>query len=94
VVMRLAIRLASPVRANPISLEPHFQPRRPLKDYSMVQECADRYEVRSRPDGSATIHIEVPRRFRDLWVTKLSDLRASDDEIAEFEPPPGPQLVD
>jgi hypothetical protein len=60
----------------------------------MVQECAEAYEVRSRPDGSATIQIEVSRRFRDLWMTKLSDLRATDAEIAEFEPPPGPRLVD
>lgn len=51
--------------------------------YSMVQECTNRYEVRDSPDGTAEIYIRVPMRFRDLWVSRLSALRTSDEEIRE-----------
>ena len=57
-----------------------------MADYSMVQECVDRYEVVERPAGAVTIRIEIPAQFRDLWLAKLSTLRASDTEIREFEP--------
>ena len=54
--------------------------------YSMVQECTDVYQVTEKPDGSAEIYIKVPKRFRDLWIVKLSDLITDDDEIKEYEP--------
>jgi hypothetical protein len=57
----------------------------PDLDYSMVQECANRYEARRQADGSLEIHISVPRRFADLWLTKLSELRTTDAEITEYE---------
>jgi hypothetical protein len=55
--------------------------------YSMVQECVSRYEVKEGPAGSVHIVIDVPPRFADLWRVKLSELRATDSEIAEYEPP-------
>ncbi len=54
--------------------------------YRMVQECVDSYRVEERSDG-IDIHIKVPKRFADLWLTKLSELEATDDEIAEYRPP-------
>ena len=57
-----------------------------MTKHSMVQECTDRYEVVERRGGGATILIEVSPRFRDLWLTKLSELRATEEEIHEFEP--------
>ena len=52
----------------------------------MVGECTDSYQTRDRPDGGLEIVIQVPRRFRDLWLVKLTDLTVTDDEIAEYEP--------
>lgn len=57
------------------------------REVSMVQECVDSYDVKSHSDGKITITIEVPKRFADLWLVKLSELRASDVEISEYEPP-------
>ena len=54
--------------------------------YSMVKECTDSYEVTDLSDGTAEIFIKVPKRFRDLWIVKLSDLKTTDDEIKEYEP--------
>lgn len=57
------------------------------RDYSMIQECVDAYTAHRQPDGSLEVNIRIPRRFADLWLTRLADLRATDDEIAAFEPP-------
>jgi hypothetical protein len=62
----------------------HWMSRR---DYGMVQECVDAYDARRRPDGSLEVTIRIPRRFADLWLARLSDLRTTDAEIAAFEPP-------
>lgn len=54
--------------------------------YKMVQECVDSYDVQD--NGTSTdIHIRVPKRFADLWLTKLSELETDDREIADYEPP-------
>ena len=57
------------------------------REVSMVQECVDSYDVESHDDGKITITIEVPKRFADLWLVKLSELRATNTEINEYEPP-------
>jgi len=51
----------------------------------MVQECTDSYDFSKRVDGSAEVRIVIPKRFADLWVAKLSDLRTSSKEIADYE---------
>lgn len=53
------------------------------REVSMVQECVDSYDVKSHDDGKITITIEVPKRFADLWLVKLSELRTTDAEIGE-----------
>lgn len=56
-----------------------------MKTYSMTQECTDSYRVEERPKGGVEITISAPKRFADLWLVKLSELRATDAEIAEYE---------
>jgi hypothetical protein len=56
------------------------------KSYSMVQECADQYSAQLQADGSLEIALRVPRRFADLWLTRLADLRTTDAEINEYAP--------
>lgn len=50
--------------------------------YSLVQECTSSYAVQDRPDGGIEILIVVPARFAELWMVKLSELRATDEEIS------------
>lgn len=57
-----------------------------MTDYSMVEECTDSYRVLDQADGRTRIEMVVPRRFRDLWISRLSDLQTTDEEIAEYEP--------
>ncbi len=57
------------------------------EEISMVQECTSYYLAKRHPDGSVTVTIEVPKRFADLWIVKLSELRTSMNEILEYEPP-------
>ena len=53
------------------------------EQYSMVQECADSYMVEDQPDGGAVITIKVPKRFKLLWMVRLTDLRTTMSEIDE-----------
>ncbi len=55
------------------------------REYSMVQECVDLYHFKDKDDGSAEVTIVIPKRFVDLWITKLSELRTTDQEIQEYE---------
>jgi hypothetical protein len=55
----------------------------------MVQECVDRYEAVEQEDGSLLVTIRVPRRFANLWLSKLSGLRTTPAEISEYELGPG-----
>jgi hypothetical protein len=52
---------------------------------SMVQECVDEYLVNDKSDGSIDIVIKISKRFKNLWLIKLSELRTSEQEIKEYE---------
>lgn len=56
-----------------------------MKTYSMIQECTASYSATERKDGGVAIRIEVPTRFADLWLVKLSELQTNDTEIAQYE---------
>jgi hypothetical protein len=51
----------------------------------MVQECVDSYRVSDKEDEGVEIVIRVPRRFKNLWLVRLSQLSTSEEEIREFE---------
>ena len=51
----------------------------------MVGECTDKYETTEHEDGSLDIHIKVPKRFKDLWLVKLTELTTTMEEIKEYE---------
>ena len=52
----------------------------------MVGECCESYSVEHRPDGGASIRIEIDPRFATLWMVRLSDLTTTMQEIKEYEP--------
>jgi hypothetical protein len=47
----------------------------------MVQECVSRFEVKENEDGSTTITVEVPNKFTNLWLVRLSGMRTTLEEI-------------
>ena len=55
------------------------------RKYQMVDECVDKFQVEELPDGRAQISILVPKRFADLWITKINSLETTDEEINEYE---------
>ena len=58
------------------------------RQFPMIGELADKYHVEELPDGGAEIVIHVSPRFKDLWMVKLSELRATQAEIDEWAPLP------
>jgi hypothetical protein len=62
----------------------------PTKSFSMLQEAVDSYEARPLPDGRTEIRLLIPPRFTNLWLLKLSELRATDAELQPLAKPDGP----
>jgi hypothetical protein len=52
--------------------------------FPMVGEACDSYETRLLPDGRTEIRIVIPKRFADLWLVKLSELRGTLAELREL----------
>ncbi len=55
------------------------------EEISMVQECSVEYKAIGQPDGGIKIVIDIPKRFKNLWLVKLSELRTTEEEIREYE---------
>lgn len=55
------------------------------KNISMVQECVDSYHVNEKADGGVEIVMRIPKRFRELWLVRLSQMRTNEDELRQYE---------
>jgi hypothetical protein len=54
--------------------------------FSMVQECTNSYRfIRDYNERESKVEILIPKRFSDIWMSKLSDLQTSLREIEENE---------
>ncbi len=53
--------------------------------FSLVQECTNKYFVENLNEEEVEIHIRIPKKFRSLWLIKLSDLRTTEKEIEEYK---------
>lgn len=53
--------------------------------FSLVQECTNKYFVENLNEEEVEIHIKIPKKFRSLWLSKLSDLRTTEKEIEEYK---------
>jgi hypothetical protein len=53
---------------------------------SMVQECVTSYVVHENADGSITVTIDVPKKYKELWMIKLSSLTVTEEELKEYVP--------
>ena len=59
----------------------------PQEMFSMVEECTDSYRVQDRGENGIQVVIEIPSRFADIWLVKLSSLQTNEDELAEYDEP-------
>lgn len=53
--------------------------------FSMVQECTNKYSVEDLSEKEVEIRIRIPKKFRALWLQKLSELQTSKNEIDNYE---------
>jgi hypothetical protein len=53
--------------------------------FSLIQECTNSYFIETINTQELEIHIKIPKRFKYLWMAKLSELRTTEKEIEEFE---------
>ncbi len=54
-----------------------------IEEFSMIQECTLSYTANAHPDGSVTVTIEIPSRFAELWLVKLSALKATAEDLSD-----------
>lgn len=53
--------------------------------FSLIQELTNKYFIENINENELEIHIRIPKKFRFLWLKKLSDLRITKKEIEEYE---------
>lgn len=53
--------------------------------FSLVQECTNKYSVEDLNETEVEIRIQLPKRFRSLWLSKLSELCTTEKEIEEYK---------
>lgn len=52
--------------------------------FSLVQECTNKYLVKNLNENEIEISIRIPKKFKALWLIKLSELRTSQEEIESY----------
>ena len=70
------------------SIQQMSPPNRIMKEeetFSLIQECTNEYLVENFNKEEVEIRIRIPKKFRSLWLSKLSDLRTTEKEIEEYK---------
>jgi hypothetical protein len=52
---------------------------------SLVQECTNKYFIEHINENELEIHIRIPMKFRNLWLTKISELNTTQEEIIYYQ---------
>lgn len=52
--------------------------------FSLVQECTNKYFVRNINENEVEICIQIPKKFKTLWLIKLSELKTNQEEIESY----------
>lgn len=57
-----------------------------MKDekYSLIQEFTNSYSIDDLNENEVQITIRIPKKYRSIWMSKLSDLETSLQEIEEL----------
>lgn len=53
--------------------------------FSLIQECTNKYSIEDLNTAELEIRIRIPKKFRSLWLSKLSDLRTTEREMEEYK---------
>jgi hypothetical protein len=53
--------------------------------FSLVQECTNKYLVKNLNEEEVEIYIRIPKKYRLLWLSKLSDLKITQKELEEYK---------
>lgn len=53
--------------------------------FSLVQECTNQYSVENLSEAEVEIRIQIPKKFKFLWLIKLSELSTDEKEIKEYK---------
>lgn len=54
--------------------------------FNMIEECTNRYRVADiNETDEVEILIRIPKRFKSLWMIKLSDLQTNMQEIEDLK---------
>lgn len=53
--------------------------------YSLVQELTNHFSVEELNDKETEIRILIPKKYKFLWLHKLSELSTTPNEINEFD---------
>jgi len=53
--------------------------------FSFVQECTNSYEVKEVNEKETKIVIHIPTQFERIWISKLTDLKTTLNELNESE---------
>jgi len=56
-----------------------------MEKYPMIGETTDSYHSQILEDGRLNISILIPKKFKSLWLCKLSDLYTTDEEIEYYQ---------
>lgn len=51
------------------------------EEIELIGECTDRYHFDEKKNGSASIYIRIPKRFKKLCLNKICTLEAKDKKI-------------
>jgi hypothetical protein len=57
----------------------------PPEKFNMVEECTQSYRVKKLGEDGVEIFIKIPKRFKNLWLHKLSDFETTMEEIEYYE---------
>ena len=53
--------------------------------FNLIEECTNKFFVEELNKTEVEIHIQIPKKFRSLWLKKLSDLSTTMQEIDEYK---------
>jgi len=56
-----------------------------MEKYSLTEELNDHFLTNHLEDGRIKISILIPAKFKTLWLHKLTNLYATDEEIEYYQ---------
>ena len=55
------------------------------EEFSLIRECTNEYYIENK-NNNIKINILIPKKFKNLWIHKLSELKTTVEEIEKYVP--------